>query len=470
MSYTTVIMYKKTKIVATIGPACWDPKILAQMIEGGLTVARINMSHADIEEMERVTKLIRGISTDVAVLIDLRGHEVRLNDFGDPIEVKNGEAFTFGCEEGKQKVWVSHKTLFQDVKPGSKILVDDGKLIFKVKKIDGTNIVTTVIQGGPLKKKKTLNLPGVYLSFTGLAEKDYEDTVAAVKLGVDYIAASFVRSAEEIHVLRDLIQNNNVRIISKIEDSEGVMNFDAILEASDGIMVARGDLGVEIPTEKVPVLQKLLIRKCNRLGKPVIVATQMLESMTESPTPTRAEVNDVANAIFDGTDAVMLSGESSIGKFPVESVRVMTKVAREVEPNIEPVVQESTPIAKPATNAIARAVYDICNSLPIDKILVASATGTTAITIARFKPKQPIYAFTRDEIFKRRLALHRGIQPAVLEAAATSRDIGIKAVAKDAYEEGFVSETDLVVVVAGANIMGQGATNMLEIQRVGNLL
>lgn len=463
-------MFKKTKVVATIGPASWDPNVLTQMIESGLNVARINMSHADIEEMNRVTKLIRGISTDVAVLVDLCGHEVRLNDFGEPIDLKKGASFTFGCKEGEKPVFVSHKTLFQDIKVGSKILIDDGRIELKVEKIEGEDIVTKVIQGGSLIKKKKLNLPGTHLSFSGLTEKDYEDTVAAVKLGVDYLAASFVRSADEIDLIRDLIQNSQVKIISKIEDPEGVMNFDAILDVSDGIMVARGDLGVEIPAEKVPVLQKKFISKCNKLGKPVIVATQMLESMTESPTPTRAEVNDVANAIFDGTDAVMLSGESSVGKYPAEAVSVMAKVAREVEPNITPEVQDSMPIAKPATNAIARAVYDICNSLPIDKILVASATGTTAIAIARFKPKQPIYAFTRDDVFKRRLALHRGIYPAVLEAAATSRDLGVKAVARDAYEEGLVSETDLVVVVAGANIMGQGATNMLEIQRVGNLL
>ena len=248
------------------------------------------------------------------------------------------------------------------------------------------------------------------------------------------------------------------------------MNFDAILERADGIMVARGDLGVELPATKVPVLQKEFIRKCNEMGKPVIVATQMLESMIVSPTPTRAEVSDVANAIYDGVDAVMLSGETSTGKFPVEAVRIMASVAREVDPHVEPVIQDSMPIAKPATNAIARAVYDICEALPIDKILVASATGTTAITIARFRPRQQIFAFTRDDVFKRRLAMHRGIQPAVLEAAATTRDVGVKAVAQDAYEEGFVSETDLVVVVAGANIMGQGATNMIEIQRIGNLL
>jgi len=463
-------MLKKTKIVATIGPASWDKEIFQQLVESGLTVARINMSHADIPEMQRVTKMVRSVSKDVAVLVDLKGHEVRLNDFGEPINLKKNQKFIFGCEPKSQKVWVSYSELYKDVKVGSRLLVDDGKLTFDVVEVEGKDIVTKVVHGGVMNKKKTMNIPGVHLSFEGLTEKDYEDTVAAVKLGADYIAASFVRSAEDIHLLRDLTQNSLVRIISKIEDSEGVMNFDSILDTSDGIMVARGDLGVEIEAEKVPVLQKEFIEKCNKLGKPVIVATQMLESMLENPTPTRAEINDVANAVYDGADAVMLSGESSVGKFPVEAVSVMTKVAREVELHIDSVTRENMIAAKPATNAIARAVADICESLPIDKILVATATGTTAITLSRFRLKQPIYAFTRDEMFNRRLALHRGIHATVMKSAAASRDLGVKAVAKEAFDAGYVSESDLVVIVAGANIMGQGATNMLEIQRVGALL
>ena len=464
-------MFKKTKIVATIGPSCWDREILSQMIEAGLNVARINASFADHEELTRVSKLIRELSSDVAVMLDTKGHKIRVNDFGEqPFELQKGSEFILGCKEGTQKVWVTYENLWNDVKEGTRILIDDGRITLKVVRIDGSDIVTQVVQGGSLCRRKTVNIPDVHLSFPALTEKDYEDVVFAVKSGFDYISTSFIRNADDVEAVRDLTQNSQTRIIAKIENSEGVMNFDAILERADGIMVARGDLGVELPAARVPVLQKEFIHKCNKMGKPVIVATQMLESMVVSSTPTRAEVNDVANAIYDGTDAVMLSGETSTGKFPVEAVRVMASVAKEVDPHVKPVIQESMPTAKPATNAIARAVYDICEALPIDKILVASATGTTAITIARFRPKQQIFAFTRDESFKRRLAIHRGIHPAVLEAAATTRDVGVKAVAIDAYEEGFVSETDLVVVVAGANIMGQGATNMLEIQRIGNLL
>lgn len=464
-------MYKKSKIVATIGPACWAPEILEQMIKSGLNVARINTSHSQPGEIERITDLIRGISQDVAILVDLRGHEVRLNDFGDePIILENGQEFTFGCTPESQKVWVSYPKLHQDVKIGTTLLVDDGKLMFKVLEIVGTDIKTKVIQGGPLKKKKTMNVPDAHLSFSGLVEKDYEDTLTAVKVGADYIAGSFIRNVEDVQVIRSLIENTNIKIISKIENPEGVMNFDSILEQSDGIMVARGDLGVEIEAAKVPVLQKQFIQKCNKAGKPVIVATQMLESMTENPNPTRAEVNDVANAIYDGTDAVMLSGETSVGKFPVEAIKVMTKVAREVEPQIPSVNPGSMGGAKPATNAIVRAVADICEELPVDKVLVATATGTTAIALSRYRLSQPIYAFTRDAVFRRRLSLHRGINAKVLEASVSTRDLGVRAVAQDAYNAGFVSESDLVVVVAGANIMGQGATNMLEIQRVGNLI
>ncbi len=463
-------MYKKTKIVATIGPSCWDNDVLTKMIEAGLNVARINTSHAVEGEVERVSKQIRSLSDDVAILVDLEGPKIRLNDFGEPIEIRDGEEIVFGCEEGSQKITVSYKGLCKDVKVGTRLLVDDGKLLFDVLRIEGSNVFARAVKGGLMKKKKTLNVPGVHLSFSGLTEKDYNNVLLAVNVGADYISGSFIRNVEDVQNHRSLIQNTNIKIISKIENPEGVMNFDAILQASDGVMVARGDLGVELPAHQVPVLQKRFIKQCNSAGKPVIVATQMLESMTENPSPTRAEVNDVANAIFDGADAVMLSGESSVGKYPVEAVRVMSNVAREVEPNIDPIMVSGMAGAKPATNAIVRAVADICLDLPIDKVLVATATGTTAIALSRFHLKQPIFAFTRDATFKRRLALHRGIQGDVIEAAGSSRDLGVKAVAIDAYKAGFVSESDLVVVVAGANIMGQGATNMLEIQRIGELL
>lgn len=463
-------MYKKTKIVATIGPSCFDPEILRQMIESGVNVARINTSHAIEGEIERVASSIRAISEDVGILVDLEGPKIRLNDFGEPVMVENGELFTFSCDNAGGKFVVSHPELYKDVKVGTRLLVDDGKLIFDVVEINGTNIIAKAAKGGLVKKHKTVNVPGVHLSFPVIDEKDYESIMKALEVKADFISGSFIRSAEDVQAIRSLIENSNIKIISKIENPEGVVNFDSILEASDGIMVARGDLGVELPAEQVPMLQKEFVKKCNRMGKPVIVATQMLESMTESPTPTRAEVNDVANAIFDGADAVMLSGETSVGKYPVDAVRVMNNVAREVEPHIEPVRASGMPGAKPATNAIVNAVADICQDLPIDKVLVATATGTTAISLSRFRIKQPIYAFTKDAIYNRRLALHRGVEGEVVEAAATSRDLGVRAVAKDAFEAGLVSESDLVVIVAGANIMGQGATNMLEIQRVGELL
>lgn len=464
-------MYKKTKIVATIGPASWDNDILTKMIESGLNVARINTSHAIEGEIERVTKQIRSLSDDVAILVDLEGPKIRLNDFGDePIEISDGQEFTFGCEPGSQKVTVSYKNLCKDVRTGSRLLVDDGKLVFDVIRVDGTDVIARAVKGGLMKKKKTLNVPGVHLSFSGLAEKDYNNILLAISVNADYISGSFIRNVEDVELIKTLTNNTNIKIISKIENPEGVMNFDAILHVSDGIMIARGDLGVELPAHQVPILQKQFIKKCNAAGKPVIVATQMLESMTTNPSPTRAEVNDVANAIFDGADAVMLSGESSVGKYPVEAVTVMANVAREVEPHIEPIMVTGMAGAKPATNAIVRAVADICQNLPIDKVLVATATGTTAISLSRFRLKQPIYAFTNDAVFKRRLCLHRGVQGEVLDSSGSSRDLGVKNVARDAYNAGLVSESDLVVIVAGANIMGQGATNMLEIQRVGELL
>lgn len=467
-------MIKKTKIVATIGPASWDKEVLKKMIEGGMNVARINASFADYAELKRVSSLIRSLSDDVAIMMDTKGHKVRISDFKKEIPLKDGQKFSLFAKKVEKGVYLVTETdvhFDEQIPVGTTLLFDDGLIKMKVIEKKGIEFICEVIQGGVLKRSKTVNIPEIHINFPELSKKDFEDIMSAKELEFDYIAGSFIRNLEDVRAITKLIAGSKTRLIAKIEDREGATNFDEILNEVDGIMIARGDLGVEIPAEKVPILQKKFIAECNSAGKPVIVATQMLQSMTDNITPTRAEVNDVANAIYDGTDAVMLSGETSTGKHPVEAIQVMKKIAFEVESYIEPIDREPSPLAKPTTNAIAKAVIDACQTLPIDKILVATASGTTAVTIARFRPRQPIFAFTGDEHYKRYLSMSRGIIPDVMiEESSTTRDTGIQAIVRGAREKGYVSDSDLVIVVAGANILGQSATNMLEINRVEHII
>ncbi len=466
-------MIKKTKIIATIGPSSWDKKILKEMIHNGLNVARINASFANHAELRRVSKKIHKLSDSIAIMMDTKGHKIRISNFSKPIKLKNKSSFSLYTQKVKSGVYLvteSNLNLEKQIPIGTTILIDDGLIKLKVKNIKDKKLVCKVIQGGFLTKSKTVNIPGVHIEFPDLSKKDYEDILFAKKANFDFIAASFIRNVNDVKAIKNLIDGSNTKLIAKIEDREGVENFEDILKEVDGIMIARGDLGVEILAEKVPTLQKEFIEKCNELGKPVIVATQMLQSMTNNITPTRAEVNDVANAIYDGADAVMLSAETSTGKYPIKAVSVMNRIALSIENSIQSVDRKHSPLAKPTTNAIAKAVIDSCYSLPIDKILVATATGTTAKTIVRFRPKQPVFAFTKDNYSKRKLALSRGIVSDILSKSSLTRDRGVKIIVQTAKDKGYVSNSDLVIVVAGANIMGQRGTNMLEINRVEQII
>jgi pyruvate kinase len=466
-------MIKKTKIIATIGPASWDDKILKAMIDNGMNAARVNASFADKDEIKRVAKQVRKHSKDVALIMDTKGNKIRLSDFKKKIVLKKGQIFSVFTEKTTKGVYFETGTklnLEKQIPTGTILLIDDGLIKLKVDEVKDRELICLVIQGGELKSSKSVNIPGVHINFPEINKKDYDDIITAKKLGYDFIAASFVRNVNDIEAIKKITYGSNLKIIAKIEDLEGVNNFDEILEVIDGMMIARGDLGVEIPPEQVPTLQKVFIDKCNRLGKPVIVATQMLQSMTENISATRAEVNDVANAIYDGTDAIMLSAETSVGKYPVEAVTTMNKVALEVEKYIEPIERPLSPLAKPTTNAIADSVLDSCKALPVDKILVATATGTTAKTIARFRLKQPIIAFTNEDHAKRYLAISRGITADIIRISSSTRDTGIRTLVRFARDKGYVSDSDMVVVVAGANIMGQGETNMLEINRVEHII
>ncbi|MBN2016004.1 pyruvate kinase [Candidatus Dojkabacteria bacterium] len=466
-------MIKKTKIVATIGPASWDKKIMKSMIDNGVNVARINASFADYAELKRVSTQVRKLSSAVAIMMDTKGHKIRVSDFKEEKVLENGKKFSLFTKKVTSGVYLVTETdinLASQIPTESIILIDDGLLKLKVIEVKEDELVCDVLQGGVLKRSKTVNIPGVHIEFPDLSKKDYEDILSAMKLKFDFIAASFVRNVRDVSAIKKLTGSSSTKIIAKIEDLEGVNNFDDILNEVDGVMIARGDLGVEIPAEKVPVLQQQFIEKCNKIGKPCIVATQMLQSMTENITPTRAEVNDVADAIYDGTDAVMLSAETSTGKHPVEAVKTMRRIALEIEKNIEPISRLPSPSAKPTTNAIAKAVMDTCETLPIDKILVATATGTTAKTIARFRPRQLIFAFTKDEISRRHLAMSRGIIADVMEESSSTRDTGVQSLVRSAKNKGYVSDADFVIVVAGANIMNQGETNMIEINRVEQIV
>jgi pyruvate kinase len=466
-------MIKKTKVVATIGPATWDKSILQEMINNGMNVARINASFADYDELKRVSSLIRSLSSDVALMLDTKGHKIRISDFKNERVLKDDQKFSLYTKPIKDKIYLvteSNINLESQIPKDTNILIDDGLIILKVVDKKENEIICKVIKGGILKRGKTVNIPGIHIEFPEISKKDFEDISYAKELKFDFVAASFVRNVNDVKAVKKVLGESGIKVIAKIEDMEGVTNFDDILNEVNGIMIARGDLGVEIAAEKVPILQKIFIEKCNNIGKPVIVATQMLQSMIENITHTRAEVNDVANAILDGADAIMLSEETSTGKYPSESVSIMNKISLEIEKSVVTKIRPSSPLAKPTTNAIAKAVIDSCETLPIDKILVATATGTTAITIARFRPKQPIYAFTKDEFSKRKLSMSRGIISDILEISSSTRDTGVQSLVRTAKNNGHVSDSDLVIVVAGANIMGQGETNMFEINRVEQIL
>lgn len=318
----------KTKIIATIGPSCWSEDVLRKMVNNGMTAARINASFADFAEMERVANLLRSISPEVTLILDLMGHKIRVTGFDQDITLNAGDEITLVSENSAASantIKVTYDTLCDDVTRGTKILIDDGQIILQVKDIQGEQVISTVLYGGTLKRRKTVNIPGVHLRFPALSEKDRSDIKSAIEIGYDYVCGSFVRDEHDVELLQNELAGSSIKLIAKIEDYEGVQNFDKILEKVDAIMIARGDLGVELPIEQVPNIQREFIKKSRQTGKPVIVATQMLESMRENIRPTRAEVSDVSTAVMEGADAVMLSAETSTGKYPAESVEMMCK-------------------------------------------------------------------------------------------------------------------------------------------------
>ncbi len=460
-------MPRKTKIICTLGPAVDAQEMMEGLIKAGMNVARFNFSHGDYEEqgsrIETFKKAREAVGLPVAMLLDTKGPEIRIGKFatGEAI-LKGGDTFTLLNEDvdgDNTKVSVTYKNLYNEVTPGTRILINDGLIEVIVEKIDGKDVVCKVQNGGRLTNKKSINIPNSKIQLPSMTEKDKSDILFGIKNGFDYIAASFIRKAEDVINIKKVLKENGgeyIKVISKIENREGIDNFDAILEVSDGIMVARGDLGVEIPMEEVPIRQKEFIKKCNKAGKLVVTATQMLESMINNPRPTRAEVSDVANAIYDQTSAIMLSAESAAGKYPIEAVKTMNTIARSIEGSIKywkrfrngefPILEKDYEF---------NLNYSTCMTamnLDTKAIFAYTDTGRTAMNLAGFMPKCPIYAITSNEEVSKQLALVCNVNPILVEKKENIDDM-IKAGVEKAKEVGILEKGDLIAIAGGASIL-----------------
>lgn len=475
---------KKTKIVCTIGPASEKEEILRQLFLKGMNVARLNFSHGNHEEhkkrIDTIKKLREELDLPIGIMLDTKGPEIRLGSFKEEeIELKAGDTFTLTSREilGDNTIAsVSYEGLAQDVEVGNKILIDDGLIELEVVEVvSETDVRCLVLNGGTVKDHKGINLPDTSVNLPAITEKDIEDIKFGIENEVDFIAASFIRKAEDVLEIRKILEEyggEHIDIISKIENREGVENIDEIIEASDGIMVARGDLGVEIETEEIPLIQKQIIKKCNLAGKPVITATQMLDSMMRNPRPTRAEVTDVANAILDGSDSIMLSGETAAGKYPVEAVKTMHDIAIRTETSDEYLeVLKRRPVDKyiSTTNAISKATCTTAEDLDASAIITATSSGYTSKAISKFRPKAPIIAATTTPRVMRKLSLVWGVYP-VLSVESDVTDEVIDRSIHSAMEKGYIKEGDLIIITAGIPVGVSGTTNLIKVHTVGKVL
>ncbi len=474
---------RKTKIVCTLGPATNDPKVLEGLMRGGMDVARINFSHGDHAEhqkrMDDFKKMRDKLGLPVALLLDTKGPEIRIGDFEDgKVELKNGASFTLTTQDvigDADRVSVTYEGLPNDISPGTRILIDDGLIELTAENIKGTDIRCRVVNGGVLSNKKSINIPGVSIRLPYMSEKDKADILFGIKNDVDFIAASFVRTAYDVLDIRKVLEKNggeHVQIIAKIENGEGVVNIDDILKVSEGIMVARGDMGVEIPYEDLPAIQKMLIEKCYKAGKMVITATQMLDSMIRNPRPTRAETTDVANAVYDGTSAVMLSGETAIGKFPIEAISAMAKIAEKTEGSIDykqKFYAQGLSPSQSITNAISHATCTTAMDLGATAIVTVTKSGHTARMVSRYRPGCPIVAVTTSKKVFHQLALSWGVQPVMGEEQPTTDELFEHGVSR-ALETGLVKNGDLVVITGGTPVGVPGTTNTLKAHLVGHVL
>lgn len=477
----------RTKIVCTLGPATANDEILKALMKNGMNVARQNFSHGDHDShkkvFEQVKKLREELNLPIASLLDTRGPEVRVKQFADgKVTLRDNERFiltTAECDGNTERVSVTYADLPKDIETDTRILADDGLIELKVTDIincdGGADIVTRVVHGGVLSNNKACNFPGKKLSMPYISERDRSDLIFGAMLGFDFIAASFVRSDEDILEVRRILDDNggkDIKIIAKIESQDGVDNIDDIIRVSDGIMVARGDMGVEIPFEELPRIQKMLIKKGYNAGKQVITATQMLDSMIKNPRPTRAETTDVANAIYDGTSAIMLSGETAAGAYPIEAVKTMAKIAETTEHNIDyrkRFYQRDFDTSFNVTNAIAHATVTTALDLEAKAILTVTQGGNTAKLLSKFRPYQPILSCTPNEKTWRQLNLSWGVIPIMAEEKENSDELFKHAVDR-AEEEGHLENGNLVVITAGVPLGISGTTNMMKVHVVGDVL
>lgn len=460
--------FRKTKIIGTIGPASESEEMLTKLMNAGLNVCRINFSHGGYEEnaekIDTIKKCREKLNLPIAMCLDTKGPEIRtgkLESGDEKVVINEGQEFVFVHDDiigNNTKTTISYKNLYQDVKPGSTILVDDGAIEFEVKEIKDQDIYCVAKNTGRLGSRKTMNIPGVKLEQPALSPKDIDDLTKGVAAGFDYIFASFIRRADDVNQMRKLLDDNGgqeIGIIAKIESQEGIDNFEEILELVDGIMVARGDMGVEIPLEQVPVVQKHFIKRCNEVGKPVIVATQMLESMTSNPRPTRAEVSDVANAVYDMTGAIMLSGECALGKYPVECVTDMDKISKNVEKNIKYWKRFNTREVIDKTDIKENKAYVACitaRDIGADAIVAYTHTGNTVNMISGLRPSCPIIAITDNQKTYHKLSLTQNVTPIYVEAKSTINETRAQGII-ELEKQGILEKDDIVVFAGGDPIL-----------------
>ena len=470
---------RKTKIICTLGPSTDKGDVLRDLIANGMNVARFNFSHGSYEEhggrLAKLKALREELGKPVAALLDTKGPEIRLKEFKNGVEMlEAGQTFTLTTREvegTKEICSVTYKDLPQDVQPGGTIMLDDGLIMLHIEQVTDTDIICTVLNSGKIKTKKGVNVPGVHLSMPYLSQKDREDIIFGVQNGFDFIAASFVRTAQDVYDIRNLLNeyDSNIRIIAKIENREGVNNIDSILSAADAVMVARGDLGVEIDFTELPGIQKDIIDRSFSFGKPIVTATQMLDSMMVNPRPTRAEISDVANAIYDGTSAIMLSGETAAGDYPVEALKTMSAIAERTENEEHYRPQRHAEIQISVSDATAHAACLTAKDVNAAAIVTVSESGNTARLLSKYRPKQPIIACVMDEQVQRQLSLSWGIT-SLLMGPAHSTDELIEMSTALAEKNGYLHSGELAVVTAGVPVGVSGTTNMIKIHMVGNCL
>ena len=471
---------RKTKIVCTLGPSTDDEKVLEQLINNGMNVARCNFSHGSHEEhkgrMDKVKKLRTKCDKPVALLLDTKGPEIRTGNFeNDKIEVKTGQLFTLMADKNilgnQERVGVTYPDLYKDVQVGSVILIDDGLVKMEVEKIDGTDIVCRVKNDGKISNHKGVNVPDIHINLEYMSKQDESDIIFGIEQDIDYVAASFVRTADDIKQVRKVLDENggkDINIIAKIENSEGILNVDAIIDEADAIMVARGDMGVELPEEEVPIIQKMIIKKVYKAGKQVITATQMLDSMMNNPRPTRAEVTDVANAIYDGTSAIMLSGETAAGKYPVEALTTMSKIAERTEMDInykQRFLNNHKDYRSDITEAVCHATCMTAYDLESKSILTVTKSGRSARMISKYRPDCRIIAGSTEEKVVRQLNMSWGVSPVLIKEKAHVLELFDYAV-EVAKRKKLVEKGDVVVITSGVPLGKSGTTNMIKVHVV----